>query len=343
MPWQQADSGQWTTCSALSVSEDGATTQSVPPKPLGGCPDEPQLPFTYSNGLNAAPQSVTRRELGFVAARSAVSERAPPSPAQLLLARSFGTNDLTALHVGVTLPRSGAASGRELLEDALDACRREGVAFHGGRYRVLGSSERRGGGQGCVQFMADTAARGDVAVKFFFERGAFLREAALYADAALRGLMAATRAISANDGAGGASVSTAPGGYAFPPYIIIERGESLDEFRWLSRLRLADGVGVAADLLMTMMQALVLVASRVLSMHEAGWAHRDLKPSNVLRLPLQHSWTLIDFGCAARIGAVALPHRCRPYLAVRVTAAERMGRLAWPWYPISSALLPCFA
>ena len=38
-------------------------------------------------------------------------------------------------------------------------------------------------------------------------------------------------------------------------------------------------------------------------MHEAGWAHLDLKPGNVLRRPRLHAWTLIDFGCSAKIGA----------------------------------------
>jgi serine/threonine protein kinase len=38
-------------------------------------------------------------------------------------------------------------------------------------------------------------------------------------------------------------------------------------------------------------------------MHDLRWVHRDLKPGNVLRLPKTHTWTLIDFGSTARIGA----------------------------------------
>jgi serine/threonine protein kinase len=45
------------------------------------------------------------------------------------------------------------------------------------------------------------------------------------------------------------------------------------------------------------------LATRLKMLHEQGWVHRDLKPGNVLRLPKQHSWTLIDFGCVAQIGA----------------------------------------
>ena len=40
-------------------------------------------------------------------------------------------------------------------------------------------------------------------------------------------------------------------------------------------------------------------------MHEAGYAHRDLKPANVILLPRENRWTVIDFGCAARIGSLA--------------------------------------
>lgn len=61
------------------------------------------------------------------------------------------------------------------------------------------------------------------------------------------------------------------------------------------------------------------IAQKLEQMHASGWVHRDLKPDNILRLPHTHSWTLMDFGSAARTGAV-LPdsarrsHPCRNYL-----------------------------
>lgn len=50
-------------------------------------------------------------------------------------------------------------------------------------------------------------------------------------------------------------------------------------------------------------QVLSHICERVKTLHDAGVAHRDLKPGNVLWRPKHYSWTLIDFGCAAKIGA----------------------------------------
>jgi serine/threonine protein kinase len=50
------------------------------------------------------------------------------------------------------------------------------------------------------------------------------------------------------------------------------------------------------------LQAMIHCTLCVKRMHDLSWCHRDLKPSNVLRIPRTHTWTLIDFGSAARIG-----------------------------------------
>ena len=95
-------------------------------------------------------------------------------------------------------------------------------------------------------------------------------------------------------------------------------------------------------------QVLCHVTTRLQQLHEAGLAHRDLKPGNVLWRPEHLEWTLIDFGCAARIGArrcfvlfalgcrqpfmspvfgLAMRLRCRSCCVCRVCRQPRRRRL----------------
>jgi serine/threonine protein kinase len=60
-------------------------------------------------------------------------------------------------------------------------------------------------------------------------------------------------------------------------------------------------------------------------MHEAGFVHRDLKPANVMWLPRANHWTVIDFGCAARIGALPLLSFTLACAAPEVVLAFEMG------------------
>ena len=72
--------------------------------------------------------------------------------------------------------------------------------------------------------------------------------------------------------------------------------------------------GECISYVITPLQALVHIAQRLEKLHQCGWVHRDLKPGNILRLPRDHSWTLMDFGCAARIGTACFPsHGLRMY------------------------------
>ena len=47
------------------------------------------------------------------------------------------------------------------------------------------------------------------------------------------------------------------------------------------------------------------ICETLVDLHASGFVHRDLKPANIMWLPSQNRWTLIDFGCAARIGEQA--------------------------------------
>ena len=73
------------------------------------------------------------------------------------------------------------------------------------------------------------------------------------------------------------------------------------------------------------MQVLANVAARLRDMHDAGYAHRDLKPPNVMWLPRENRWTVIDFGCSARIGESAPLSFTLAYAAPEVITAMTAG------------------
>lgn len=74
-----------------------------------------------------------------------------------------------------------------------------------------------------------------------------------------------------------------------------------------------------------MLQLLSNVAERLSNMHTAGFVHRDLKPANVMWLPRENRWTIIDFGCAARIGVSAPLSFTLAYAAPEVVNALENG------------------
>jgi hypothetical protein len=113
----------------------------------------------------------------------------------------------------------------DMLEDALDFLHDRQARFLG-RYVISHNVERRTGGQGVVQFGRVADAQEEVAIKFYTHKEAFTREAELYRDSGLKRSMPATLAIVANEDG---SLRT-PYGFSFPPCIIIERGQSLNEW-----------------------------------------------------------------------------------------------------------------
>lgn len=149
------------------------------------------------------------------------------------------------------------------------------------------------GGQGIVQPARGRYDKEEYAIKFFLNRASFEREEALYLREDLRRMMPAVKDIVANHDGSICDMA----GRVFPPAIVIERGEPLDE--WALRIE--------PDF-PTILTVLCHILARLQQLHSVGIAHRDIKPGNVLWRPKHHSWTLIDFGCAAEIGTSCTWH-----------------------------------
>eukprot|EP00892_Ulva_mutabilis_P000505 jgi/Ulvmu1/10455/UM063_0010.1 len=198
----------------------------------------------------------------------------------------------------------------DALEVALDAmCSMKEPFYH--RYMLLSSVERRVGGQGLVQFASIVNTQDKAAIKFYMDMLAFQRERDLYQDAQLKSMMPATLAIEENT----SGECQTPYGYKFPPFVIIECGQSLDE--WARDNTNSDFI--------TIFQALSHSVRALRKLHSTGYAHRDIKPGNILRRPKQHDWTLIDFGCAAQIGSTAGLAFSLKYAPPEVMAAVESG------------------
>jgi Protein kinase domain len=140
-----------------------------------------------------------------------------------------------------------------------------------------------------VQFATRVADKAPYAIKFFLRHEAFDTELALYQRKDLRDMLPVLASAERNDG----PVPHSSGGVVFPPFLIMERGESLNQWS----LRVAPDPPIA-------MCVLCHVAARLTRLHEAGLCHCDLKPANILWQPQANAWTLIDFGCSAAIGAL---------------------------------------
>jgi hypothetical protein len=158
----------------------------------------------------------------------------PPMPLQQSTVDSLENEKILGDFEGpVAVVDAGADTATlDDLEDALDEMYEEGLLFMG-RLRVLSGMERRYGGQGIVQFANTVESKNEeFAIKFFLQRSAFARETALFSSSGvIREMMPNILAIEGNaDGR-----HMLPGGMKAPPFIVVERGESLDE--WVLRVQ----------------------------------------------------------------------------------------------------------
>jgi hypothetical protein len=186
-----------------------------------------------------------------------------------------------------------------------------------------------------VQFAYHSVSRAEYAIKFFVSTAAFKGESNQYMnkDSPLVQFLPKMHAVVDNSNGDFQDAF----GRSMPPCIVMEKGESLD--KWVLRNKRAmdmftcmqvqlcsscvwqfdeihqDAYSVGGLLplqrwsashcsrLQTQdrMQIISHICECLVDLHQTGYVHRDLKPANIMWLPSQNRWTLIDFGCAARI------------------------------------------
>eukprot|EP00892_Ulva_mutabilis_P002846 jgi/Ulvmu1/12562/UM091_0003.1 len=180
------------------------------------------------------------------------------------------------------------------------------------RFKMLGEWERRQGGQGIVAFATGTGDRLGYAIKFFVTLAAFAAERQLYESRVLGALLPKIEDV--YDPADTPARFRDRHGQPLPPCMVMERGESLNEWSRRAKPDVFQAVAVLAH-----------VATRLRDMHQAGYVHRDIKPSNIMLLPRENRWTVIDFGSAAQIGVVAPMSYTLVYAAPEIAATMAGG------------------
>eukprot|EP00892_Ulva_mutabilis_P008786 jgi/Ulvmu1/627/UM001_0635.1 len=302
---------------------DPGPTHSSRPKPHAASTDDP---WTATKSVYATVDSAGLPGPGhssFLPQPPRTLGPATPARSNSAGAQSTSTRSTAA---NMTNPTRNTADAPRQAAPGPDAARREQIAFIHHQldlftedtpfledYLLLGDGplKRFQGGQAVVQIARERLSSREVAVKCFVSRSAFDAEAALYlGETPLRQFMPRLRML--RDNADGALVD--PHGAALPPCIVMEKGESLDIFCERSRPDQAQAYSVALH-----------IARRVADLHAAGFAHRDLKPSNTMWLTRENRWTLIDFGCAARIDSEAPLSYSLGYAAPEIVQADRTG------------------
>lgn len=211
------------------------------------------------------------------------SELVTGQPGVSLDSAAFGASSATAASgsTSATVPTSH-------LTRALDAASRSPRPFLD-RYKLYDNKHREFTDTAVIQRASGKSDGLDYAIKFFTSRAAYERERSMYADRDLRAALPPVTEIRSNED----GEVTAEGGFVFPPFIVTDRGESLDT--WARNKR---DPGFAATV-----RVLRDVAGQVKGLHAQGLVHRNLNPESILWRPKHQCWSLDDFGCADVAGA----------------------------------------
>ena len=124
--------------------------------------------------------------------------------------------------------------------------------------------------------------------RFFIHLPDFEREVQLYRDPLLRRVLPSL--LHASDNSDRAAHSRS--GFVFPPFFVLERGMTLQE--WIKQPRGFFEVSVMVE----------HIARLLHTLHAAERVHRDLKPANVLYMLQSTQWRLLDLGIAGSAGAL---------------------------------------
>jgi serine/threonine protein kinase len=130
---------------------------------------------------------------------------------------------------------------------------------------------------------------------------------ALYQDPVLKRVL--PQLLRASSNAGGAVRSRS--GFVFPPYLVLERGGTLQQWKPEER---------------SFFEIVSMVAALLNTLHASGRVHRDLKPDNVLHLLPSTQWRLLDLGIVANIGARRACMQCPEIGASTEFAVLNSGR-----------------
>lgn len=186
--------------------------------------------------------------------------------------------------------------------------------------RFFLSREQHHGGQAVVQIARDVHdSLMQYAVKMFIEASAFEMEAEHYRDPVLAKCLPPLIYATGNQDGTERSVD---GQFALPPFMVIERGLSLEEWRGGAQRRPVEVLALIES-----------AASLLQTLHDNARVHRDIKPDNLLFLTTSATWRLMDMGICMQTGtrakAMCTPAYAPPEVVLAAWSKSEVDVQVW--------------